>query len=365
MPFNFNTFKTLTGGIHFQASSVDALRLLVDTPAARIGDRATHAGKVKRAMELMPVVKIEKYKKGLAYLIEEYNPLITDIAPAPLHPMHAGERVKFGHGVEEEMVDRGDLLYGLGEDYGRVNRVYMALLFTGPRYADVYNNAVGIGTGTAFGRINNHNRWEGTPTAASVANAIASSMEDLATKNDAHAPMKHAHTRGLMNSRFSPLTVFADTNEVLARNNNRGMGVEPGDALNTALWNKAIRRACKYGLEMVATDPIFTTRGAQVHFVLDGLGDLATVAQKKSLDEILMRQSSSKFVPITSSELCFVFRNWGKLRNIVRFWVNGLEVQAPWLSNWSEPDVSGNQVISGWEAWRRYELKRRIIKGKG
>jgi hypothetical protein len=74
------------------------------------------------------------------------------------------------------------------------------------------------------------------------------------------------------------------------------------------------------------------------------------------------RQSS--LVPITSSELCFVFRNWDKnLRGVVRFWVNGQEVQAPWLSNWTENDVKGKDVKSGWEAWQRYALKRKVLKG--
>ena len=357
MPFDYATFKTLTGGFHLGSSSVDHLRTLVDTPANRIADLQAHARAVVRAMELMPVIKIEKYKAGLIYLIENYSPLIAENPPAPRHPRRDGRRRQFTTEITAEKLDRGDLLYGIGTDNARAHPRYMGALFTGPRYADVYNNGFGIGTGAAFNR-----GGAVAPTAESV-RAHIGTVE--LRPEDATAPMRRAYIEGLMASRFAPTTVFDTPIADLARNNNTGLGASTPEARRIAYWNKAIRRACKYGLEMVATDPVFTGRRAEVHFVLDGLGNLMSMAMKKSLDESLGRAIRSDYVPITSSEICFVFRKWDKLKNVVRFWVNGQEVEAPWLSEWAEVDVSGKAVSSAWGHWQRYALKRKIIKGKG
>jgi hypothetical protein len=345
MVFDYARFKTLTGGIHIQASSVDALRTLVQ--AERIADRDAHARAVIAAMRAMPVIKIEKYAAGLKYLIENYVPLIVGPAPAAVHPGRLWNQDLTGAAL-----DRGDLVYGLGEDWARAHPRYAGALFTGPRYADVYNNTFGIGTGRAFGVGS---------TPASVQQHIAGvdvGMGDAAVQ-------KRAYIEGLMRSRFAPTSVFNLTPAELAQNSTGPRGRLTPAALNGAIWYKAIRRACKYGLEMLATDPVFTSRSAQVHFVLDGLGDLTNMAMKKTRDESSGAASRSDYVPITTSEICYVFRNWDRLRGTVRFWVNGSEVQAPWLSDWTVNDVRGRPIRSGWDAWQRYALRRQIIKGKG
>jgi hypothetical protein len=338
---------------------MDNLRTLTATAPGAIRDRTAHAQAVIRALERMPAIKADKYKKALTYLIENYSPLITAPPPAPVHPQRAGARIRFREELTDDLLDRGDLLYGIGEEWARANREY-SVLVTNPRYADGYNNGFGIGTGTAFGRTRGGN-WEGVATAESVAESIG--REDLSPSDNA-APLRRAYIEGLMQSRFAPTTVFDLSAEVMAANNNRGFGVSAPEDINTARWNKAIRRACKYGLEMVASDPAFTGKGAQVHFVLDGLGDLGGMARKQTIDDVRGRERTTAYVPITSSEICYVFRNWDRMQRTVRFWVNGREVQAPWLSNWSELDVSGKIVSSSWEAWQRYALKRRVLKGK-
>lgn len=88
-----------------------------------------------------------------------------------------------------------------------------------------------------------------------------------------------------------------------------------------------IRRACKYGLEYV-----LLTLKQQVHFVLDaptGVGvslDVKTIVEKQQFEE---------WVPITTSELRCCFRNRSKWMPTgrLKFYLNLVEVSAPWISN--------------------------------
>ena len=366
MPFVYDNFKTLTGGWYLRASPFDTLRALVQVKPAQMGDRAVHAAKVKRALELLPVVKIKEFEAGVKYLIEEYTPLIPELPPAPVHPTKASKRVTFAGEWTEEKLDRGDLIYGIADP--RAGPKYASVLFKGGRYADVYNNYFGIGTGEAFGK-RGRGFADDLPTPESVLTSIGRveltrNVETMSEFEADRAVQRRAYIDGLMRSRFSPTLVFGASTEDLSSNNNTGMGVATQSGMNTALWNKAIRNACKYGIEMIGTDPVFTSRGAQVHFVLDQLADIGKMALKKSLDDIIGRPARSDYIPITSSEITYVFRNWTRLSNTVRFWVNGLEVQAPWLSQWTEDDPRGNAVNSNWEAWQRYKIKRWILKGQ-
>jgi hypothetical protein len=124
-----------------------------------------------------------------------------------------------------------------------------------------------------------------------------------------------------------------------------------------------VRRACKGGLAMVASDPQYRQANAQVHFILDGLGDLGAVAYKYPLP------GKGEYVAITSSELGFCFRYWNDpqfpLSAVVKLYVNGDRVTPPWDANWTKADAVGNNVFSNQEAWLRYGLYRSIVQPGG
>jgi len=68
------------------------------------------------------------------------------------------------------------------------------------------------------------------------------------------------------------------------------------------------------------------------------------------------------FVAITTSELLFCYRYWRDpvfpLSAVVKFYVNGSKVRAPWEGDWRLNDFNGRAVVSNQEAWLRYDLAR-------
>lgn len=161
-----------------------------------------------------------------------------------------------------------------------------------------------------------------------------------------------AYSTGLQGSRFAPAAAMQADKAKLAR---EGAGkkhfntqrkwweVVTGQkkdltrerlALSANITQLAIRRACKFGIGMVAEDAAFST--AMVHFILDGL-DMAKIATKDTIDgSWLLDQNKGRkdYVSITTSELRYVYRNWGKLSAKVNLYVKGNLVQAPWISDW-------------------------------
>jgi hypothetical protein len=95
---------------------------------------------------------------------------------------------------------------------------------------------------------------------------------------------------------------------------------------------KMIRRSCKFGIEYVAG---LLDGNAKVHFVLDYMPDEADILSKKKYNGR---------VPITVSELRYVFRNWRRLSGRIVFYKSLREDFAPWESN---P-----------QAWRKYAIER-------
>jgi hypothetical protein len=130
---------------------------------------------------------------------------------------------------------------------------------------------------------------------------------------------------------------------------------------------KAVRRACKGGIALVASLQAYRDNGAKVHFLLDRMGDLGRIARKDFLDT----PENDTYVPITTSELCFCFRHWDsvcyrrggetKLKDIVNFYCNGARVFAPWKGEWRRHDCFGVPVFSNPEAWARYGLYRKLV----
>ena len=113
-------------------------------------------------------------------------------------------------------------------------------------------------------------------------------------------------------------------------------------ALSANVTQLAIRRACKFGIGMVGEDPQF--KDAKIHFILDGL-DMAKIATKDTIDGgWLLDKGRKDYVSITTSELRYVYRNWGKLSSKVNLYVKGNLVEAPWVSDWKNLDTFDNQT---------------------
>jgi hypothetical protein len=96
--------------------------------------------------------------------------------------------------------------------------------------------------------------------------------------------------------------------------------------IGTAAMILAIRRACKFGIEYVAQ---LTNKGT-VHYVLDGI-DMSDVVGKKAMS----LWAGTTGIPITTSELRYLFRNWHRLKNCaangrIRFWKSYVPFDAPW-----------------------------------
>ncbi|MCG8609740.1 MAG: hypothetical protein MI864_04310 [Pseudomonadales bacterium] len=293
---------------------------------------------ILQSLNGIPKDKRKKYYDALEYLIYTY-PNLTPSYPERQVPLFMSQ---FSHNYD---MNRGDLIYGIHP--GRCQSIYMQALHS--NYCDEYNNHFGIGNGNAFRGIrdlSNSNKRS---------HVIDYTGKQRPRSNSTNQKMfQQVYHDTLMNSSFAPNTVF-NLNESQLKKEKRD-----GRDLLELQWSKSIRKACKHGIKMIATQPAFTTGGAKIHFVLDGMGDLTKVAFKEPLNK------SAPYVSITSSELTFVYRNWEKLNleSCVNFYVNAQRVPAPWNDHWSLQDGLGGKVSSGYGAWLRYQMKRRILKGK-
>ena len=87
----------------------------------------------------------------------------------------------------------------------------------------------------------------------------------------------------------------------------------------------AVRKACKFGIEYISS-----MRNAYVHYALDGIS-IAEVIGKADRNLWTGKQG----VPITTSELRYLFREWGRYRKEVKliFYLLQNETNAPWVTS--------------------------------
>ena len=146
-----------------------------------------------------------------------------------------------------------------------------------------------------------------------------------------------AYSQQLERSRFSPLKVFNAPKAKVDAEGFTPASKKKKDKASALEQNRsylAIRRACKFGLGLAATNAAFM--GAKVHFLLDGL-DMQEVANKASR----VGYGGRTAVSITTSELRYAFRYWGRLSGVITFYVNLQPVAAPWLNDWSLSPLAG------------------------
>jgi hypothetical protein len=230
--------------------------------------------------------------------------------------------------------------------------------------------------------LDSYNNYYAVPVAGEVKptqvlDALKSRYES------ATEPRVKAYLQSLIVSRYSPAVVSSAPQQKVSQEgyrrdhfNDPRSGAEKffgvhkdkanekreGRALAQNLNYLAIRRACKFGIGLLAEDSVFVQMGAKIRFVLDGL-DMREVATKATRDSNTgVDQGTKQAVSITVSELRYAFRNWGKLNNTVVLYVNLQPVQAPWLTDWGPMNCiagAGNPTIRAEKAlWSAYEAQR-------
>ncbi|TXF99242.1 hypothetical protein [Massilia arenae] len=343
-------------GNRVHKSELQALRDLLTRRSPPVA-----AADVLGAISQIPLQKREKYKEVIRYIAFHYADMIDNGAIIAV----ADPRIGTTFAQEYALMlpgDNVDLIYG-----ARSGRGLPPYTGVGARICDNFNNAANIGNGLAFGRT-----WDGTGgwgVKASAATASIVGTADITGPREGISQLtRRAHVTGLMASRMNPATALEMDREKLRKDLQKtpfriqlanGYSNPKDMRIARHLWAharmvKGVRRACKGGIAMVASSPAYIRVNAKIHFVLDALGDLGRVAIKKPLTD------SSPYVAITASELLFCYRYWNDpvyaLSLVVKFYVNGDRVIAPWEGDWRINDYSGNPVVSNQEAWLRYGL---------
>lgn len=313
-----------------------------------------------RISRILPA-KRQKYKKVIKYVAFHCPAISQNIVINAIPNGRIPHKYNFQtfYRTMDTNTDYVDLMYGIAAARGYPP---YQLATGAAMQCDDYNNASGIGNGLAFSRL-----WDGS----GLLNVTRQEATDSIRRGTALGRVRSDHSRqvfahGLLASRYNPVEaldmpkerVLKDTHKNLAHfrasmpNNRTGRRLAEQHYVAHAKMLKGIRRACKGGIAMVASSPLYQAVHAKVHFVLDGLGDLGVMARKDVL------ANKDNYVAITSSELAFCCRYWNDpafpLSQVVKFYVNGARVYAPWEADWTVPDSNGVNVYSNQEAWLRY-----------
>ncbi len=135
-----------------------------------------------------------------------------------------------------------------------------------------------------------------------------------------------AHYRALLEkSKYAPATVATSGWKALAKGDNTIQQENTKEDWARAVEMLAVRKACKFGIEYISSFD-----DATVHYALDGI-DIGEVVGKAT--RILWTGTTG--VPITTSELRYLFREWGRYRNSVKlnFYVTQDQTSAPWVTD--------------------------------
>lgn len=133
---------------------------------------------------------------------------------------------------------------------------------------------------------------------------------------------------------------------------------EEGEIKNKYLGNVRqfiVRRACKYLLYYIVANK------EKIHYALDGL-DIKTIVDREHRDLPSLsdrrgnREKRPAKVPVCTSEVREIFRNWGFFKDEITFYMNLNETVAPWLRS----DINKEELAT----WVRYAMKR-VRKGGG
>lgn len=123
----------------------------------------------------------------------------------------------------------------------------------------------------------------------------------------------------------------------LAKSNKNLDSGDPGSVC-AAAKDLAIRRSSKFGIKYAVEN-----LGGRVHYLVDD------IKQEVLLEKSTIKNSSGyEKIPICTSEIRFLFRNWRRFSGKVVFWEGYETARAPW-----ESTIGAYQV-----GWAKYALER-------
>ena len=351
--------------VTWAVSSLKGLRSLLSAKVAPSG--AAIVAEIRK----IPADKRVKYKDAIKYVLFSWPGVIPQSQMNPVTEGRMLDRLGFQamFASMDGATDCVDLQYGISGARG----LAPYKLTTGRvRFADDFNNASNLGTGAAFSRM-----WQGYGDLSATPQTVAASYRQgekadpttgrvrgiaQATRSD--------YVEGMLASRYSPTRSFGEGPKQLKKDTQQSLQTMAGihgqkeakeHFVQHARFVRSVRRACKGGIAMAASNPSYRAVDAKVHFVLDGLGDLGKMAKKDKI-------AGKDYVAITSSELAFCCRYWNDrdfpLSGVVKLYVNGQRVLPPWEADWTVVDAENKNVYSNQEAWLRYLLCQELIGTK-
>ncbi len=281
---------------------------------------------------------------------------------------------------------RGDVIYGISPARSAYKDAWLLdqmshINNTTPTTDPYYIRVASLG----WHQMDEYNNYFGIPAISNTGSAVAATTH-LGTKGAAVPADPAASTNQnrvqqyqakLATSRFSPASVYTSSSAKLTEEGYTANQFTSGrnglqkllglakskssaaQALGQSRNYLAIRRACKFGIGLVATGDQF--QNAFVHFVLDGLNmqEVATNATRQTQAGGLLAPKT--YVSITVSELRYVYRNWGKLSAKVVLYVNLQPVAAPWITDWGTKAALaqiGGTVTAEKARWDAYGAQR-------
>jgi hypothetical protein len=281
---------------------------------------------------------------------------------------------------------RGDVIYGISPARMAYRNAWQAVHMahinnTTPPTDPHYVKVAALG----WHQMDEYNNYFGIPAISNTGSG-AGALAHLGTKSTAvptdargseNPNRLQQYQSRLATSRYSPASVFQSAKTKLAQEGyaanqfsdprntlQKLLGLAKSkssacQALEQSRNYLAIRRACKFGIGLVATGDQF--QNAIVHFVLDGLNmrEVCTKATRQSQTGGLLAPKT--FVSITVSELRYVYRNWGTLNGKVVLYVNLQAVAAPWVTDWGTKAALatiGGTVTAEKALWDAYAADR-------
>lgn len=235
---------------------------------------------------------------------------------------------------------RGDMLYGLGPQI--TEYIEHIFAFPSPDWDRAHRFKE-----ERYVAINTYNTVIKDKLFRITGGSISTNKPSTANSN------KQFYIDEIAKHKFGPTHVAGDIatddrlRSSLQKGNNTLSARSTDRAIRAAAKELAIRRSCKFGIEFAAGSG---GSKAIIHYILDGMeSTMKKVAQKELFDKEINLKGGNKLafkkIPICTSELRFIFRNWQRFGHTgnVKFYHKLEWVLPPWedefwqsLDEWAE-----------------------------
>lgn len=157
------------------------------------------------------------------------------------------------------------------------------------------------------------------------------------------------------NSRYGVSVKGGQVDLQKLKKSNKNLSNSDRHAICAAAKDLAIRRSSKFGIQYTVA-----TLNGKIHYILDD------IQQNVVLEKSTIKNGSGyEKMPICSSELRFLFRNWGRLKtsNKVIFWKNYETAQPLWADRVWQADWACYALDRMWK-YRRFLPDDRLLRFK-